>query len=305
MSHASASLSSAHTRNPTAGSSARFSPRSALPALAGEVIRVLYQHRIATTTQLHQLLTPDAAEASYLRRVLRQSATAGLVDAVRCSRAGHRAWFLTPAGYTVAEASGEVEHRAHRMNPRLAAGGLLRHRLAVVQTGTAFVTAARQRPGHLCTPWAWAPEVLLQPSKRRGGAAALIADAVLRYERLVNDGNSLCLDTLLIEVDRGSYVVARLARKVLEYAAWWRTSQRRTLYPHGQLLIVVDMAVADAEHRIASLSSLLRSEPAMASNKLPIGCVILSELTEAGPWAPVFVAALDETLTPVDLDLGR
>jgi hypothetical protein len=148
---------SARTRNPTASS-----PPPALPVLDGTVLRVLYQHRIATTGQLQQLLAPDAADASYLRRVLRKAAAAGLVDAVRRGSAGHRAWFLTGAGYAAAEASGEVEIRAHRMTPALAAGGLLAHRLAVVDTGIAFVTAARRTPGDGCTPWAWAPEVLLQ-----------------------------------------------------------------------------------------------------------------------------------------------
>ncbi|MBB2943224.1 hypothetical protein FB565_002937 [Actinoplanes lutulentus] len=54
---------------------------------------------------------------------------------------------------------------------------------------------------------AWAPEVLLQPGRRRGGGGALIADAVLRYERAVDTG--VWLATVLIEVDRGTYPVAR------------------------------------------------------------------------------------------------
>jgi len=244
---------SARTRNPTA----RSTP-PALPAAAGAVARVLYQHRIATTAQLHRLLTPDAGDASYMRRVLRQAAAAGLVDAVRRGSAGHRAWFLTPAGYAAVEASGEVEIRAHRMTAGLAAGGLLAHRLAVVDVGTAFVTAARRTPGDGCTPWSWAPEVLLQPGHRRGGAGALIADAVLRYERGTDDGG-VWLATVLIEVDRGTYPVARLARKVTGYAAWWRTPQRRTTYPAGRLIVVVDLPTAAAEDRIGLLGARLRT----------------------------------------------
>lgn len=60
--------------------------------------------------------------------------------------------------------------------------------------------------------------VLLQPGHRRGGGGALIADAVLRYERGTDDGG-VWLATVLIEVDRGTYPVARLARKVATYAA--------------------------------------------------------------------------------------
>src|SRR5690349_15867059 len=145
--HASAPLLSARTRNPAARTAPPPPARPALSALAGAVARALYQHRVATTAQLHQLLTPDAADASYLRRVLRQAAAAGLVDAVRRGSAGQRVWFLTTAGYVAVEASGEVEIRAHRMTPALAAGGLLAHRLAVVDVGAAFVTAARQTAG--------------------------------------------------------------------------------------------------------------------------------------------------------------
>jgi hypothetical protein len=292
--HASALSLSARTRNPTA----RSTPLATLPALAGDVLLVLYQHRIATTGQLQQLLTPDA---SYLRRVLRKTTAAGLVDFVRHGSAGHRAWFLTAAGYTVVEASGEVEIRAHRVTPALAAGALLAHRLAVVDTGTAFVTAARQAPGDGCTPWAWAPEVLLQPGRRRGGA--LIADAVLRYERAVDAG--VWLITVLIDVDRGTYPVVRLARKMVKYAAWWRTPHRRT-HRADRLIVVVDLPTAAAEYRIAMLGALLRQEPATAATTLPIACVALSALIVAGPWAPVFVDALDATQTPVDLrHVGR
>lgn len=301
--HASALSLSARPRNPAARS-APPPARPVLSALGGAVVRVLYQHRVATTGQLWRLLTPDAADASYLRRVLRQTAAAGLVDAVRRGSAGHRVWFLTGAGYQAAETSGEVEIRAHRMTAALAAGGLLAHRLAVVDVGTAFVTAARQAPGDVCTPWAWAPEVLLQPGRRRGGGGALIADAVLRYEREDDDGG-VSLLTVLIEVDRGTYPVARLARKVAEYAAWWRTPHRHTVYRAGRLTVVVDMPTAAAEDRIGLLGALLRQDHAVAAGKLPIGAVTLSALTTAGPWAPVFVDALDATQTPADLRLAR
>ena len=119
--------------------------------LAGDVVRALYQHRVATTGQLQQLLVAHAADASCLRRVLRAAAAAGLVDAAAYGSAGHRVWYLTLGGYAAVEASGEVETRAHRMTPALVAGGLLAHRLAVVSTagvaGRAVTTApAGSRP---------------------------------------------------------------------------------------------------------------------------------------------------------------
>ncbi len=301
MSHASASLSSARTRNLTARSSARFAPRSALPALAGAVIRVLYQHRIATTTQLHQLLTPEAADSSYLRRVLRQISAAGLVDAVLVGPAGHRAWFLTPSGYTVAEACGDLNIQAYRMSPALAAGGLLAHRLAVVDVGAVFVTAARRQPGDECTPWSWAPEVLLQPGKRRGGGGALIADAELHYE-LAEGGTR----RWLIEVDRGTYLVPRLAAKLTAYADWWRTPQSRPWH-QARLLIVFAMPAPAAARRIASLAEFAWQIPQLRRTefgRLRIGAVGYDTLAQAGPWAPVFTDVLDGSRDLLDATLG-
>jgi hypothetical protein len=136
-----------------------MSSNTRLPALTGQVLEVLYQHRVATTGQLRALLTPRAADASYPRRCLRAGAAAGLVAAVRCGASGHRVWYLTGLGYTLVERSGHAEViRRHRMRPELAAGGLLEHRLATVDTGAAFVAAARAS-GDECGPWSWMPEV--------------------------------------------------------------------------------------------------------------------------------------------------
>jgi hypothetical protein len=283
------------TRNPTA----RSSPRPALPVLAGEVARALYQHRVATTGQLQQLLVPHTADASYLRRVLRATTAAGLVDAVPFGSAGHRAWFLTGAGYQTVEASGQVEIRAHRMTRALAAGGLLAHRLAVVDVGAVFVAAAGRVPGDVCTPWSWAPEVLLQPG-RRGGV--LIADAVLHYERADGTGYRW-----LIEVDRGTYPVPRLAAKLGAYARWWAGPQSRA-WRDARLLIVVDMPTAAAARRITALARQAWAVPQLRRSgfgRLPVGAVGYDALAAAGPWAPVVTDVLTEDLALTDTALDR
>ena len=289
---------SARTRNPTARSSPRPRPGPALPVLAGDVVRVLYQHRVATTGQLQQLLVAHAADASYLRRVLRAAAKAGLVDAAAYGSAGHRVWYLTPGGYAAAEASGEVEARAHRMTRALVAGGLLAHRLAVVDVGTVFTTAARDRPGDVCTPWSWAPEVLLQPGNRRGGGA-LIADAVLHYES--GDGTAW---RWLIEVDRGTYPVARLMAKLTAYASWWQ-SPHSPAWHDARLLIVIDLPPAAAARRIAALAHQAWTAPLRRTGhrQLRIGAVGYDTLAGAGPWARVVTDVLSEHQALVDATL--
>lgn len=128
-------------------------PPQALPELAGQAMLLLHLHRTATTGQLAELLTPEAADTSYLRRILRATAAAGLIDFVHDDSAQQKVWFLSRAGYAIAEASGDVAVCSHRMTPALAKGALLARRLATVDVGAAFVRAARQHPSDGCTPW--------------------------------------------------------------------------------------------------------------------------------------------------------
>lgn len=51
----------------------------ALPALATEVMESLYQHRVLSTTQVHELHTPDAHK-SFSRRLLATLCEAGVAD---------------------------------------------------------------------------------------------------------------------------------------------------------------------------------------------------------------------------------
>lgn len=280
---------SASTRNPAVD---RSPVPAVLPALAGEVCLLLYQHRVATTAQLHQLLTPDTADPTYLRRCLRAAVTAGLIAAAAAGSAQHRVWYLTGAGYAVVEASGGVEVRPHRMTPALVTGRSLAHRLAVVDVGTVFVSAARRRDGDVCTPWSWAPEVLLRPG-RRGVGGALIADAVLYYEQVVDDGTAVEFHRWLIEVDRGTYPPARLAVKLAAYARWWTSTDRHAMYQHAGLLVVMATPPATAKRRLLALDYEVRLLPQLGSTRLRIGAVEYDQLAEAGPWANVMTDVLN------------
>lgn len=284
----------ARTRGPVADRTTRATP--ALPALARTACRLIYQHRILRTDQLQTLLVPHA-DGSYLRRCLRAAKTAGLVDAVS-GPARQRAWFLTRTGYTVVEASGDVQIRTHRMTRALAAGGLLAHRLAVVDTGAAFVAAAAAT-NDVCTPFSWTPEVLLRPGRRRGDA--LIADAVLHYERHTA-ASSLPPSVWLLEVDRGTYPAARLATKVATYVDWWRTEPARTAYRNARLLIVFDLDDRPAARRTAALVDALARHPALARRRyyrLPAGATSLSALTARGPFTGAVIDVFDKHQPPV------
>lgn len=51
--------------------------------LAKTALDVLYQHRVMSTAQLHQLLTPAAARPVYLLQQLNELRAAGLVHRMR------------------------------------------------------------------------------------------------------------------------------------------------------------------------------------------------------------------------------
>jgi hypothetical protein len=155
--------------------------RAAFSRVASDALLCLYQHRLMTTGQLQRLLTPGACGPRYVQRELAVLRDGGLVEAVARGRAGAAAWFVTEAGAAVAERSGQVVRRPYRMTAEHAGGPLRDHTLAVVETGIAFVTAARER-GDTCGPLDWIPEV----AHFVGGGSHLICDALLSY--VVDDG---------------------------------------------------------------------------------------------------------------------
>lgn len=82
----------------------------AMPAVATEIMESLYQHRVLSTTQIHELHTSEA-HRSFSRRLLGSLRDAGVVEYV--PGAGRlKLWYLTKRGNDAIETIGtRAEHR--------------------------------------------------------------------------------------------------------------------------------------------------------------------------------------------------
>ncbi|NEA77364.1 replication-relaxation family protein, partial [Streptomyces sp. SID13588] len=186
-----------------------------------QAMEVLYQHRLVSTEQLHQLITPHHTRAEYMRRQLHTMSKAGLASSVGRRSHGQTEllWWLTEKGAQAVEAVGLLPQRPYRMSPEAAVGSLQQHTLATVETGLAFVDWAG-RLGHECGPLDWSPETAhyYRDDSRPGEDLTLIPDAVLNYVH--SEGRQRTLLTFFIEVDRTQMTIARLAAKLHAYAAY-------------------------------------------------------------------------------------
>lgn len=133
-------------------------------------LAVLVQYRMATTEQMHLILTPGVRIEQTRRRLAKLRAE-GLVDRITLPQAGRsRVWFAT--GYGVRVAAEWPELRGRRP-PRLvsdpvAARLRVSHTLTVTETGLQFLLDARRR-GEV-SPAAGLPPGSPPPHRgRRGG----------------------------------------------------------------------------------------------------------------------------------------
>ncbi|MGV4892224.1 replication-relaxation family protein (plasmid) [Streptomyces viridosporus] len=148
-------------------------------------LAVLVQYRMATTAQMHLILSPEV-RIEQTRRRLAKLREEGLVDRITLPRAGRtRVWHPTPYGAQLAGEWPELRGRrpprgaTDRTAVRLKAG----HGLTVTETALAFLKDARHR-GDMCRPLDWIPEV----RHPLGGGEAVIPDALLYYQRRSADG---------------------------------------------------------------------------------------------------------------------
>src|SRR5437660_254346 len=103
-------------------------PDFLLPASAAEALDLLYQHRLLSTPQMHELLATPYTKRSVVR-LLDRLAGRGLAACVQARTEtggrGHRLWFLTQLGAEVVEAVPDrAETRRRLLTPALAAGQL-------------------------------------------------------------------------------------------------------------------------------------------------------------------------------------
>ncbi|OEJ21529.1 hypothetical protein AS594_38985 [Streptomyces agglomeratus] len=287
-----------------------------LGQIAQQATQVLYQHRLVSTRQLHQLITPHHTRAEYLRRQLHTLRTTGLAETVgrRVSGQTELLWWLTEKGAYAVESVGLLPQRPYRMSPEAALGPLQEHTLATVETGLAFVDWAR-RLGHECGPLDWSPETAhyYRDDSRPGEELSLIPDAVLNYVHTDQKAKQRTLLTYFIEVDRTQMTIARLAQKLHAYSAYHeytpqppsgrgtKAGRRTTTTPAWRyrypafprlLLVLTGASASRLTRRIADLRSLAASDPALANTGLRAGVTTLDQLQHRGPFEPIFTPVL-------------
>lgn len=279
-------------------------PRLAPAAVA--MLESLYQHRLLSTRQLHELHTPDAS-MRWTQRVIRDLRDAELVAVARLPRGGLGVWFLTARGIEAAE---EIPHRAETrrkvIGPEQAGGPLQAHTLAVNEVGVAFVRAARER-GHECGPYAWRHEIAHPIASPRRRGEQLIADAVLAYQ-LVEPGQPVSFHYRFIELDRATVPVDDLAVKLGRYAQLYRYTpatkgydareplwtQRYAVFP-TVLVVLAGESRDRLERRRRTVLALCREDAELsATPEVEIAVCLLEDLAALGPFAPIF-DSLDST----------
>ncbi len=279
----------------------------ALPGVAPAMLAGLYQHRLLTTKQLHALYTPET-RLRWTRRVLESLRSRGLVDRVQ-GPGTLSLWFTTDDGADAVETTGPRAEPRRRVTTQAQAEGLLRkHTIAVNDVGIAFTIAARKR-GDECGPDSWRHEIAhpISAGSVRKPAQLVIADALLTYLQTTADG-ALVLHQRFIELDRGTARPAeQLAAKITRYTRLryytpisaaapdapaeplWRRYYRS--WPH-LLVVLADQSPKRIKQRIQRTLALYESDPGKDHRiAIPVSFVSLDDLTERGPFAPIFVTA--------------
>jgi hypothetical protein len=274
----------------------RFAP------IDGAVLESLYQHRLLSTRQVAVLHTPDAPRRT-AQRILARLRAAELADCTR-EPGGLALWFVTPQGAEATEAvPNRAEMRRKLIRPEHAAGPLRHHTLAVNDVGIAFVQAARER-GHECGPLAWRHEIAhpLGPSPGRRQPEQVIADALLTYQLAERD-DTLSFHYRLLELDRGTMPAADLAAKLTRYARLYHHAlppedagdeavQLWTrFYPvfPTVLIVLAHQPRPTLERRRQTVLALARQDPELRDcPEVAVSICLLDDLTEHGPFAPIF-----------------
>jgi hypothetical protein len=236
------------------------------------------------------MATPNAASTRHVWSVLTGLHRAGLAG--RVDRRGARRdtlWFATPEGAEVVEESNDVPDRVHRMDLLRATGPLQR--------------------GDDVDPLDWAPEIA---HRFRDGPAFdtthLVADALLHYVQVDPVKRHRTQLQFLIEVDRATMPLARLAAKVAAYARYYdyvpepakkRLKARpawRLRYPHFPrvLIILTGARRSRLEHRLLDLTVRVAENEYLRADRpgFLVGATLLEQLQEHGPRKPIFLPML-------------
>jgi hypothetical protein len=224
---------------------------------------------------------------------------AGLVDFVRIG-GSRRIYFLTAEGHQALQLAHPQTAGARRGadDARHAASALSAHTLAVNDVGLAFIKAARER-GDEFGPLAWRHEIahpIAAPSAGRR-AELVIADAVLTYLQHLQDGG-LAFHYRFLELDRATQPTAALAAKLGRYARLhtYTTNKHKEPLWHQTypvfpevLVVLAGAPPAALRRRAETVLALCQADPMLQrSTEVAISIVLLDDLLEHGPWAPIF-----------------
>ncbi|MFF0794715.1 replication-relaxation family protein [Streptomyces spiralis] len=276
---------------------------SPLEPLPHQLITALAQHRMATTSQLHQLLRPHATRQT-VSAPLNQLRRKGLVDyTVLPTSHRARAWYLTGQGARLTRDFPALRGRpAYPITSATAASLKTPHTLTVVRAHLAFVTDARHlgdEHGYLD----WTPEI----AHPTGDGHHLIPDALMHYTR--TEGPHRIKLRAFVEVDRATMGSERLASKLIEYARLWSYTPQPTRRPRPTqhtptgsawlrwyplfpriLFVLTGAARRTLEHRINDLQAMTAQHPHVAAlaRAVPTGAAILEDCEEHGPSAEIW-----------------
>ncbi|MEU9286412.1 replication-relaxation family protein [Streptomyces sp. NPDC048275] len=279
---------------------ASYTPRPDEP-LPHQLLSALAQHRMATTSQLHDLLRPNVARQT-VSTPLNKLRQKGLVDYTVLPQSNRtRAWYLTGEGARLARDFPALRGRPpYPINSATAASLKTPHTLTVVRAHLAFAADAR-RLGHEHGPWDWTPEV----SHPLGEGERLVADAVMHYT--VADGEHRRKLRAFVEVDRTTMSSERLAVKLIEYARLFQyevqpVGRRRPastgpawlrwypVFPRVHF-VLTGASRARMGDRISDLQAMVAQHPLVAAlaREVQLGAAVLEDIEQHGPSGSVWV----------------
>ncbi|MEW2372577.1 replication-relaxation family protein [Streptomyces sp. NPDC006656] len=279
-----------------------FQPATA-DTYAHQVLALIAQHRLLTSTQLHQMLMPDTPPRK-IHNVLVPLREQGLIThTVLPGRL--QAHFLTLAGHQTVADWPELRGRtATPIHSPEAASLRAAHILTGVRAHLAFLTDARAR-GDEYQPLDWVPEVTHRLPDT-AGEDRLIADAVFHYTAT---SPRRLQYRAFVEIDRTTMSSERLARKLITYARFHDYTpqplgRRGTIADQGAVLawqrsyprfprvlfILTGASRTTLANRIADLRRMTADHDLVTrlSAHVPLGAAVLEDIEAHGPQAEVW-----------------
>ncbi|MGW4659999.1 replication-relaxation family protein [Streptomyces sp. NPDC004279] len=273
-------------------------------------LAVLAQHRMATTQQVHLMISPTVRIEQTRRRLVKLR-TEGLIDRVTLPQAGRtRVWFVTHYGAEVASRWPELRDwrpprlAADRTAARLRVG----HALVVTETALAFVQDAR-RHGDVCQPLDWIPEVYHSPLTRERRGPHTRCPAVLPTP---GQGQGWVVNAAGVRGGRpGHHGPERLAAKISAYERLYRhvpavvgrprpgselpVEEWRRRYPvFPRVLFVLDgTGPTGIDNRISALHAGAKFAHIDFLHGVPMLAAPLNDLLRSGPSAPIWRPVTD------------